>query len=151
MARILGLLPAALIAAKEGMSARAFGRLMRELGEGARSSEMDKMYGLAKQMIATSGDEIFRNISLAPLPSEMTPWTSKGATGVRQNVSVIIRERSTGNIRSVPYSAYSATGTTREEAMASALSSYSTNNEAYNTEIIGAVHGATYQYTPSGL
>lgn len=151
MAKVLGLLPAALLAAKEGMSARAFGRLMRELGEGARSSEMDQLYGLAKEMVAKSGDAIFADIRLQPLPSEITPWASKSATGIRQNVSILVRERATGNIRAVPYSSYSASGVTREQAMAAGLSAYGTNNESYNTDIIGAVHGATYEYVPSGL
>jgi hypothetical protein len=151
MAKIHGLLPYALIAAREGATTRQFGAAMRALGLGARSSEMEKLMSIAKGILAADKEEPFRDIRFAPLPSEMKEWSTKSATGVRQNVAVIVRERVTGQLRVVPYSAYSDTGVTREQAMAAAINAYSGRNEQYNSDVIGTIHRATLRYVPSGF
>jgi hypothetical protein len=151
MAAIVGKLDMAIAAAKVGMSARAFEAYLRMIGEGARSSEVGRLFNLAKQIVSQSAEEPFRPTGEVPLNSELPVWHTKTEAKVRQNVNIVVREKATGQQRIVPYSMYSPTGVTREQAKAAAIAAYSSHNEAYNTEIIGAVHMSAFQYVPTGF
>lgn len=150
MARILGLFPSSLIAARQGMSANAYYRELRSLGLAARRSEVLALYKLSTSLVATSGEEPFRNIGVAPNPSELQPWPTKSATGIRQNVTLVYRDRVTGTIKRTYWSMSSEAGIAREEAMSRAINAYSEHAESYGQDLIGAVHTGAYQYAPFG-
>ena len=148
MARILGLFPSSLIAAREGMSANAFYRELRNLGLAARRTEVLQLYKIATSIIARSPEEPLRDITTAPTNDQLVEWPTKKATDVRQNISVVYRDRTTGHISRVPYSVSSENGVIREQAMAQAIDAYAAHAEEYNQDLIGAVHTGVYRYTP---
>lgn len=148
MPAILGALPAALLAAKGGLSANAFDRQLRELGMGARRSEVLALYRAAKGIVSRSPDEPFQDIRLNPAGNPLPAWPTAKATGIHQTVALIYRDRTTGAILQTYWGTSSELGVIREEAMATAINAYSDHAEEYNQDLIGAVHVAAYQNVP---
>lgn len=148
MPRILGAFPAALNAASEGMSANAFYRSLQDLGVGARRSEVLQLYKIAVGIVARNPEEPFRDITQAPAGHETVPFPTRHATGVRQVVTLTYRDRTTGHIQQTFWSTVSPNGITRETAMATAIDAYSEHAEAYDQDLIGAVHTSSYILTP---
>lgn len=148
MAAILGLLPAALVAARGGLSQNKFEQYTRTLGIGARASEARALFKIAKSIVTSSEEEPFRNPKLAPQPGQLTSWPTKKATGIRQNVSLIYRDRVTGQIKQTFYSTVGSTPLTREEATALAVDAYAEAAERYGQDLIGAVHTSAYNLVP---
>lgn len=148
MARILGLLPAALTAARGGLSQNAFIREVQATGYGARFSEMRNLFNIAKSIVTASPEEPFEDISLAPSAGSLAAWPTKRATGIRQNVSITYRDRTTGQIKQTFYSTISENPLTREEVIARAIDAYSEHAERYEQDLIGAVHTSAYSLVP---
>jgi hypothetical protein len=148
MARILGALPAALIAAKGGLSANAFVRELQASGYGARRSEVLKLFGVAKSIVTRTQEEPFRPLNQVPLESEIGTWPSKGATGIIQRVTLAYRDRTTGSIKQTWWSTVTPNGITREQAIATAIDAYSEHAESYEQDLIGAVHTSAYNLSP---
>lgn len=148
MPAILGALPAALLAARQGQSANAFDRQLRELGQGARRSEVLNLFRIAKGIVARSPDEPFQDIRLNPASNPLPAWPTAKATGIHQTVALIYRDRITGQILQTYWGTSSELGVIREEALATAINAYSDHAEEYNQDLIGAVHVAAYQNVP---
>lgn len=148
MPRILGALPSALAAARQGMSANAFVRALREEGQGARRAEALALFAAAKGIVARSQDEVFQDIRLNPASNPLPVWPTARATGIHQTVALYYRDRTTGAILQTYWGTSSELGITREEAIATALNAYSDHAEEYNQDLIGAVHVASYQNVP---
>ena len=148
MPAILGTLPSALIAAREGMSANQFYRELQSLGMGARRSEVLSIYKMAQSIIARSPDELFRDIGSKPAGHETTPWPTKNSSGILQTVSLVYRDRTTGTITRTYWSTKNETPMTRENAMAAAINAYSDHAEEYDQDLIGAIHTGAYVLTP---
>lgn len=148
MPRILGLFPSSLIAARGGMSANAYYRELRDLGIAARRSEVLALFKISKGIVAGSPDEPFRNIYNVPTEDELTTWPSKKSTGVAQTVTLVYRDKTTGTLSQTWWRTVTPNGITREEALATAIDSYSEHAESYDQEIIGAVHTSAYRMTP---
>lgn len=148
MPAVLGLFPSALLAARAGLSERAWEREVRSLGLGARSSEMLQLWRVAKSVATRSPDEPFRDITRAPLGNEVTGWPTKDATGIMQNVSIVYRDKTTGKLKQTFYRSVSPNGEVREAVMARAIDAYSANADNYNQELIGAVHTSSYRLEP---
>jgi hypothetical protein len=148
MPRILGLFPASLIAARGGMSANGFYQELRSQGLAARRAEVLQLYKIARSIVATSPDEIFRDFSRKPLANELTPWPTKAATGIRQNVTLVYRDKTTGAINRTYWSVVSEEGITREQATAAAIDAYTPGAEDYDQDLIGAVHTGAYRNVP---
>jgi hypothetical protein len=148
MARILGLFPGALVAAKGGISANAFYRQVQAEGIGGRRSEVLALFSAAKRIVTVSPHEAFRDISQVPSGTEVPGWPTKTATGIAQNVTILYRDRATGGIKQTYYRVTTENGITREQAMAQAVSAYSDNAESYGQDLIGAVHTSAYTLTP---
>lgn len=151
MARILGLFPSAIIAAKGGMSANAFYRQLKTLGIAARRSEVLALYREAKAITSKSGNEVFANPDLPPASSELQTWPTRKATGVKQGITLAYRDKTTGEISRTYYSVTSPNGILRSEAVAQAIAAYSDAAERYNQDLIGAVHTSAYNLTPTGV
>lgn len=148
MARILGLFPSSLLAAREGMSANAFYRELRALGIAARRSEVLALYRISRSITARSADEPFRDIRQTPNADEIQLWPTRKATGFRQTVAVVYRERSTGHISQAWYQTKTDQPIPRETAIAQALNAYNDHAERYNQDLIGAIHTSAYQLVP---
>lgn len=148
MARILGLFPAALLAARGGMSANDFYRELRAEGIAARRTEVLQLYKIAKASTVKSPDEPFRDLGSRPQESELSVWPSKKATGIMQTVTLTYRDRTTGQIKQTWWRTVTPNGMTREEALATAEDAYSEHAESYNQDLIGSVHTSSYRLVP---
>jgi len=148
MARILGLLPAALTAVRQGANATQFYQALRAAGEAPRQSEAYALFKHAAAIHESAGEEAFRPLSSIPTANEMTDWPTKSATGVQQRVLLVIRDRTTGLQTTTYYSVHSDNGVTREQAVAEAVAAADANNERYKSDVIGAVHMSTYRLKP---
>lgn len=149
MARILGAYPAALIAARSGMSGAAFIRALRAAGMGARESEARSLLKTAYEALRTNPDEPFADPNAVPDLSTASPWPTVSATGVKQAVQLTYRQKATGTLITVPYQVTSETGVTRQDAIAKAIEAYKNRAEEYGQELVGAVHTKTFSLTPS--
>lgn len=148
MARVLGLLPSALIAAQNGMSANQFYRELRDLDMAPRRSEALSIYKMAQSIVSRSPDEPFRDITRAPTGGEIGPWPTRKAEGILQTVSLIYRDRVTGTLQRTYWSTKNETPMTRENAMAAAINAYADHAERYGQDLIGAIHTGAYALTP---
>jgi hypothetical protein len=144
MARVGGTMPWALKFAKEQKSARAFIREMRKLGIGARDSEMRSIYKVAQDIVARSNTEPFLPLNRKPRYNTLPTWGTKFATGVRQNVQLVYRNKTTGELTSTFWSVHSDRGITRQEAISRAISEY-------NSELQSALHVSAFRLSPSGF
>ena len=148
MARILGLFPSALAAARLGASERSWEREVRAQGLGARSSEMLQLWRIAKSIAVRSPEEAFREIGLAPSEQEVSSWPTKKGEGIAQTVTLTYRDRTTGQIKQTWYRTVNQEALTREQALATAIDAYSEHAESYNQDLIGAVHTSAYRLVP---
>jgi hypothetical protein len=148
MARILGLLPAAMLAARGGMSANAFYRDLRQQGIAPRRQQALELMKIAKGVIARTPDEPFRPLNRVPSGSELAAWPSKNATGVMQNVTLVYRDRITGHLARTYWRINTPNGITRERALAMAADAYSEHAVSYEQDLIGAIHTSAYRLVP---
>lgn len=151
MPRVLGLFPAALVAARGGISANAFYRQLQAEGIAPRRAETLQLFKVARNIVDKSEAEAFRDIRRIPTASEIAQWPTRFRSGFLQNVVVTTRDKSTGQITAKTLSIKSEQPITREAAIAKAVSLASENSENYNQEIVGAVHVATYELVPGML
>lgn len=148
MARVLGLLPSALLAARGGLSANAFYRELQQLSMGARRSDVLEIMKVAKGIVSRTPEEPFRDVTQVPSGSEVGSWPSKNATGMVQTVTLLYRDQVTGHIQQTWWRTVSDHGITRERALAMATDAYSEHAEAYGQDIIGAIHTSAYNLVP---
>lgn len=151
MARVLGLFPAALNAARSGASANAFYRALQAEGIAPRRAEALQLYKIARNVIAKSEAEVFKPTSSVPTAGDISQWPTRIRTGIIQNVTVTLRDKTTGQVTSKPLSIKVQQAITRDAAIAKAVDLASEHAESYNQEIIGAVHTSTYELSPDIL
>jgi hypothetical protein len=151
MSAILGLFPSALNAASGGWSANRWIKEMQSVGLGARRSEMLDLFRLAKGITSRSPDEPFRDIGQVPTAGEIRVWPTRKATGFAQVVTLVYRDRVTGKLAQTYWKTANVQPMRREQAMSLAVSAYSDQSEAYNQDLVGAVHTSTYQQVPFSM
>jgi hypothetical protein len=133
------------------MSANAYYRELRSEGLSARRTEVLQLFKIAKSITTRSGEEALRNPDEIPSGDELSVWPTKNATGIKQNVTLTYRDKTTGEIKQTWWSTVTEEGMTRAEAMAAATNAYAGNAESYGQELIGAVHTSAYRLVPLGL
>lgn len=148
MARILGLWNSAVKAAKGGLNASQWYSMLRAQGIAPRSSEAFALYRIAVKVAAGQTREINANQKAVPRPGPNDEWPTKNATGIRQNVSLAYRNRTTGVITQTFWSVITPKGVTRESAVQQAVNAYASNAEAYDQDLIMAVHTSVYRLRP---
>src|SRR6266852_4702534 len=139
----------ALHAIQQGWSAAA--GLDRFRGEGGHVADRTwyRLTGELNRMLAEREGELNRPLNLRPTADEVRTWTTRKATGYIHQVEVLVRDRATGEIISVPYSATGRTLRSRQAVINEALSVYSDENaRKYDQQILGAVYTGTYQAVP---
>lgn len=143
-----GLIPSALRAVGEGLSANQWAAALRESGAGIRRQVALRIYGQARALAAEYGQEPTRPISDRPDASTARQWPTRASSGVLQTVQLFYRERVTGNIVQRFYNVKTAEGLTREEAISQAINANTGNAARYQQELIGAVHTGVALLTP---
>lgn len=146
-----GLFGSAVRAAREGLSAGAWLRALREAGAGIRRQVGLRLYAEAKAVAAEAGTEPTRDTTRVPELSEMPPIATRAEAGVLQTVRLVYRERVTGNIRTVFHTTKSTQGVTRQTAIDAAIAAYAAHAEEYQSELVGAVHSSAVRMVPVDL
>lgn len=151
MARVLGLFPSALRAARAGLSATAWYKLLRVQGLAPRESEAREIYKHAVALVNAGGDEIGAPQAQKPRVADMAIWPTRNTTGVSQTVTMLYRNRTTGAIYTTFRTVVSEKGVTRREAVRQAIESYEAHNDEYDSDLIVAVHSSARRMVPVGL
>ena len=151
MARVLGLLPSALRAARAGLTATEWYKLLRVQGIAPRQAEAYKLYAQAVSLVANAPSEIGQPQSQKPDVSQLAAFPTKNATGVMQTVTLLYRNKTTGAINQVFYRVTSKNGVVRSKAVKQAIESYAGSADNYDQEMIGAVHSSAYRMVPTGI
>lgn len=151
MARAQGLLPSALRAARAGLTATEWYKLLRVQGVAPRKAEAYRLYKFAVGMVSSHANEIGAPQGQKPRIAELEPYPTVKATGVMQTVSLVYRNRTTGAFETVFYRVTSKTGVTRNKAKKMAIEAYAGQADRYNQDLIGAVHSSAYRMEPSGF
>lgn len=151
MARVLGLLPSALRAARAGLTAAEWYKILKIQGIAPRQSEARKLYAQAVDLVANAPNEIGQPLSRKPDISNLPAFPTKNATGIMQTVTILYRNRTTGIIDKVFYRVTSPKGVSRGKAIKQAIEAYAGQADRYNQDLIGAVHSSAYVLTPSGF
>jgi hypothetical protein len=121
---------------------------MREAGLGMRTQEFYRSWGAAREIAAGTGQEPTRPVGDVPAPAEISPIATNGPAGFLQTVTLVYKERVTGNRRVVYHSTKSDLPVTREQAINNAISAYEGHSEEYQTDLLGAFHTSTIQLVP---
>jgi hypothetical protein len=141
----------ALASILQGQSANQGLTAYRESGGHIANQTWYRLRGELEATIAAREGVYNEPQHLRPVAAEIQAWSTPKAKGYVQQVEVLVRERETGTVISVPYSAMSSILRSRQAIVREALSVYSdTNAEKYNQQILGAVYTGTYQATPEG-
>lgn len=151
MARILGLMPSALRAARAGLTAGEWYKLLRVQGIAPRRSEAYNLYSHAVSLVASGSNEIGAPQSRKPRVAELSVFPTRNATGVMQNVTLLYRNRATGAVNQVFYRVTSKTGVTRAQAVKKAIEAYAGQAENYDQDLIAATHSSAYRMVPTGI
>jgi hypothetical protein len=138
----------ALIAARGGLTAKAFYDYMHELGLAARESEARAVYKIARAAVASSRDEIFRPLNQVPKPGVNDTWPTRKTAGIAQTVTLVYRDRTTGVRKQTYYRVITENGITREEAIAKAINTYSEHAEDYDQDLEAALHTSSLRMVP---
>jgi hypothetical protein len=130
------------------MGANAYYREIRAEGIAARRSEVLKLYKLALEIVTASPHEPFRDPGQVPDTDALPVWPTRKQTGIKQNVRLLYRDRTTGEILSTHWSIVTPNGVVREQAVAAAINAYAQHAEDYNQDLIHAVHASAYKLVP---
>lgn len=150
MARILGLFPSALIAARNGMSASAWYQQLRSQGLAPRRGEAYELFKVAKGVVTRTGAEPFAPVEQVPSGADIGQWPSKNATGIVQTVALAYRDKVTGQVATTWWKINTPQGITRQTAINMAIDAYSAHTEEYGQDLIGAIHTSAYRLVPFG-
>lgn len=141
----------ALDAILQGYSARAGLSAFREAGGHVASQTWFKLTGELQASLADREGIYNEPTHLRPVASEIRTWTTAKARGYIQQVEVLVRDKGSGEIISVPFSVHGRTLVSRRVAMNQALDVYSDDNaERYGQQILGAIYTGTYEARPEG-
>lgn len=139
----------AMQAIRNGMSARAGLAAYRQAGGSIRDATWFKMVGEGRAQVARRGAEVSAPLNRRPLATEITTWTTRTRSGYAQQVEVIVRDKDTGLIMSVPHTTTGQRLLTRQDAIDTALANFGGgNDEIYRQEILGATYVGTMLMQP---
>lgn len=135
----------------EGLSARQGLTAFREAGGRVANQTWFQLRGEVERMVSAREGIYNEPQHLRPIANEIQQWTTSKARGYIQQVEVLVRDRATGQVISVPYSSVSSNLRSRMAVIREALDVYSDDNaKKYNQQILGAVYSGTFQAVPQG-
>lgn len=143
------LVPHALRAVSEGLSANQWLSALRESGTGIRRAVGLRIFAEARTLAAEYGSEPTRPLDRAPTFAESKQWPTRGSEGVLQTVRLFYREAVTGRVIDRFYNVKTAAGLTRAEAIQRAVDANADNATRYQQTLIGAFHTGTALLVPT--
>lgn len=141
----------ALDAIQKGLTASEGLQVFRQAGGKIANETWYKLTGEIQAVLAEREGVLDEPLNRVPTAGEIRQWTTTGAKGFIQQVEVLVRDKETGQVMSVPFSHTGKTLRSRRAVLKDALSIYSDDNaKRYNQSILGAVYTGTYQAVPEG-
>lgn len=137
-------------AARQGLSANKAYQLIHEAGEHIARGTFLKLYAEIRHDLTLQAEEITRPLDLKPAAAEIRPYVTPNAEGYMQYVDVYVRDRTTGEVYSVPYGVRTDDLLTRADAIETALSNYGSHADDYDQQVLGATYTSTYLFGPAG-
>lgn len=108
-----------------------------------------RLYAEIKTSAATIAEKLGQGVSRVPTAGEIQIWETATAKGYIQQVEVLARDRTTGEVISIPFSLTGKTLRSRAAVIKEALSVYTGDNAGkYDQQILGAVYSGTYEARP---
>lgn len=140
---------AALNSILQGLSATAGLSWYRSLGGRISNQIWYQLRGELEASLAAREGIYDEPQHLRPTQESIRQWTTSKARGYIQQVEVLVHERDTGQVVSVPYSSMGRTLRSRAAIVREALDIYSGSNaEKYGQRVLGAIYTGTYQAVP---
>jgi hypothetical protein len=141
----------ALSSVLQGLSARQGLAAYRDAGGHLGNQSWNRLVGEIQASLAAREGVYDEPLNNRPVASEIRAWTTAKAKGYIQQVEVLVRDKGTGQIISVPFSVQGKALVSRRNAIQQALDVYSDDNaKRYNQTVLGAVYTGTYEARPSG-
>ncbi len=141
----------ALAAIQEGLSARAGLAAFRQLGGHVANETWYKVTAELQANLASREGIYDEPVNRIPVASEIQRWTTQKAKGYIQQVEVMVRDKATGEIISIPYSLTGRKLVSRASAIKAALGVYGGDQaRKYEQQLLGAVYSGTYEAVPEG-
>ncbi|SRR5713101_1773499 len=141
----------ALAAIQEGRTARQGLNDFRQAGGHVANDTWYRVTAELQANLANREGIYNEPVNRIPTASEIQHWTTQKAKGYVQQVEVIARDRTTGEILSLPYSLTGKTLRSRNYAINQALSIYKQDTPSgENQQILGAIYSGTYYASPEG-
>lgn len=132
---------AAIRTVREGLSGRAGLKAYREAGGAIGDATWFRMVAEARTTVAARIGEISAPLSRRPTVSEATVWTTVNASGWLQQVEVYVRDRTTQEVVSIPFSVSGTRPMTRQQVIDKALATYTPEGTDGDSQVIlGAVY-----------
>lgn len=149
---IVGVLQQAIATVKAGISANQGLRNLQAAGAGVARATWLRTVAEVRRTLSDQLDEATRPLNRRPLPSEITPITTKTRTGFIQQVDVYVKNRDTGEVESRPFSWRGQVLITRQAAVNEALNAFNDgvtgSPDRFNETIIGATYTGTLALNP---
>jgi len=148
-----GLSPAqwALMAVQEGWSANRGLSEYRAAGGHVANSTWYKLTAEIQVTLANRQGIYNEPLNRIPTADEIKTWTTSKARGYIQQVEVLVRDKVTGEIMSIPFSLTGRTLRSRTHVLNEALKVYDPNSQSgQGQQQLGAVYTGTYEAIPSG-
>lgn len=136
----------ALSAILRGLSATQGLREFRRAGGRIGTSTWFRLTGELQAMLARREGIYDEPLGRKPVGNEIETWSKWKGRGYIQQVEVFVRDRDTGEVKSVPFSHVGRTLVSRKTAIRSALSHITPEGtDGERQVILGAVYTGTYQ------
>jgi hypothetical protein len=152
VANVGGLGAFAAKAVKLGMSARASLKAFRAGGGSIRDATWYRAVGEVRRSLANSLDEATRPMNRRPKADEITQIATSKSHGYRQQLSVLVENRQTGEVEAKPFMVRGKGLLTRQAAVNFAVAEFEAgitgSPDRFDERIIGAVYENTLEFIP---
>jgi hypothetical protein len=136
---------------RAGESARSGLAAFRSAGGRVRDATWFRAFAEVRTAVTARESEQTKSLRLRPRGDELALWPTRNASGIAQQVEVLARDRTTGQVRRIPYTVKSPRGLSRQGAITHAIGAMQANEADYDQVILGGVHVGAYRMEPTEL
>lgn len=130
----------------QGWSAREGLRRFREAGGHIGNQRWFEVVRSVREAETHRIGELSGDVNAVPGAREITRWENLTKRGYFQQVNVLVRDTSTGELRIVPYTVYGNALISRKEAIQKAIGHIQSGiaSGSYEESLVAAVYSGTY-------
>lgn len=138
---------------RQGLSANEGLRQFQDSGGSIRRSVWLKLYAEQKTTVEKIGDEVVAPLGAIPSATEITPMTTKRASGFLQTMDIYTRLKGTDIVMTRPFMITTQDLLSRGDALSQALTTMqqAVDEERYEETILGGVYTGTRAMTPGAV